>query len=177
MLRNSVAAMTKNLREYIDLVESEQDHPDGTYAEVAPTPKSLRAIESVITKLGIKEPTPSSEIHCTITYSRKPCPSLADYEPQLPVSARIQGFRVFPMQTGGNCLVLELDSPGIEELHEYARRLGCSHDYPEYTPHVTLTYKWPNKELPDMDVSAIKLAFDRFTVKPLRPNYVPGQDE
>ena len=169
--------MTKNLREYIDLVESEQDHPDGTYAEVTPTPKSLRAIESLIAKLSIKEPTPSNEIHCTITYSRKPCPALADYKPQLPVSARVHGFRVFPLRSGGNCLVMELESPGITDLHEYARSLGCSHDYPEYTPHVTLTYNWPDESLPDIDISNIKLAFDRFEVKPLRPDYIPGKSE
>lgn len=168
--------MSKNLREYIDLVESEQDHPNGTYAEVTPTPKSLRAIEKLISQLNIKVPTPSNEIHCTVTYSRKPCPGLADYKPQLPVSARVQGFRVFPLRTGGNCLVLELNSPGIVDLHEYARSLGCSHDYPEYTPHVTLTYAWPSDKVPDTDVSGISLAFDRFEVKPLNPDYVPGKE-
>ena len=167
--------MSKNLREYIDLFEQKQDHSHGTYAEVIPTSASLNTIEKLIEKLNIKEPTPSNEIHCTVTYSRKPCPDLADYAPKMPVSARVHGFRVFPMRTGGICLVLELDSPGIVDLHKYARSLGCSHDYPEYTPHVTLTYAWPTKELPNLDVSGITLVFDHFNVKPLDPEYIPGQ--
>ena len=167
--------MSKTLRQYLDLFE--QDHPNGTYAEVIPTPASLKTIEKLITTLNINEPTPSNEVHCTVTYSRKPCPDLANYEPKMPVSARVQGFRMFPMRTGGICLVLELDSQDIVELHKYARSLGCSHDYPEYTPHVTLTYAWPTKELPGLDVSGITLMFDQFKVKPLNPDYIPGQKQ
>lgn len=166
--------MSKKLREYIDLVESEQDHPNGTYAEVVPSNKSLRVIEKIITQLGIKNPTPSNELHCTVTYSRRPCPDLADYEPKLPIGAVIKGFRVFPLQKGGYCLILELTSPQLEELHEYALRIGCSHDYPEYTPHVTLTYDWPDESLPSSNIKDIHLTFDRFNVKPLDPEFIPG---
>jgi hypothetical protein len=172
-----MAKMSKKLQEYIDLVESEQDHPNGTYAEVLPSVKSLRVIEKIINTLKITQPTPSAEIHCTVTYSRKPCPSLADYEPDFPMRATVKGFKIFPLRTGGNCLVLELSSPEIEELHEYARSLGCTHDYPEYTPHVTLTYAWPSDQLPGMDLGNINLIFDHWTVKPLNPDYIPGKEE
>jgi 2'-5' RNA ligase len=91
--------------------------------------------------------------------------------------ATVKGFKIFPLRTGGNCLVLELSSPEIEELHEYARSLGCTHDYPEYTPHVTLTYAWPSDQLPDMDLGNINLIFDHWTVKPLNPDYIPGKEE
>lgn len=168
--------MSKNLRDYIDLVESEQDHPNGTYAEVLPSSKSLRTISKIINTLKIDNPTPTGEIHCTVTYSRKPGPTLSDYEPNFPIRASIKGFKVFPLRSEGNCLVLELISPELDELHEYALSLGCTHDYPEYTPHVTLTYSWPNNHVPDMNVAGIKLIFDHWAVKPLDPLYIPGKE-
>lgn len=169
--------MNKKLQDYIVLVESEQEHPNGTYAEVLPSSKSLRIVEKIIQKLGIKNPTPSNEIHCTVTYSRRPCPGLTDYEPDLPVSAKIRGFEIFPMQSGGRCLVLELDSDDIRELHEYAIDMGCTHDYDEYHPHVTLTYDWHSDKLPEFEFDNTSLTFDRWSVKGLDPEYVPGKNK
>jgi hypothetical protein len=177
MPKNSINQMNKRLQDYMILVEEEQDHANGTYAEVTPSVKSLRIIEKIIHDLKLDNPTPSHEIHCTVTYSRRPCPSLADYEPDLPVKAGVKGFRVFPMQSGKNCLVLELESSDIVELHEYALSLGATHDYDEYTPHVTLTYDWPNEELPQFDLQNVSLTFDRWHTKPLDPEYTPGQDQ
>lgn len=175
MPKSLMEKMTNRLQNYIDLVESEQDHPNGTYAEVLPSSKSLRIIEKIIQKLDIKNPTPSKELHCTVTYSRRPCPGLADYEPDLPVSAKIRGFRIFPIQSGGSCLVLELDSNDIHELHNYAIEMGCTHDYDEYHPHVTLTYDWPNNQTPELDLENVSLIFDRWNVKGLDPEYIPGK--
>lgn len=166
--------MSKLAAQYIDLPD-ESEHPHGTYAEVLPSSKSLRIIEKIIQKLGINKPTPSLEIHCTVTYSIKPCPGLVDYEPDLPVSARIRGFKIFPMQSGGNCLVLELDSDDICELHEYAIAMGCTHGYDEYHPHVTLTYEWSDNQLPNLDLDNHTLTFDRWNVKALDPTYIPGK--
>lgn len=162
--------MSKNLREYIDLIESEQDHPHGTYAQVSPSNKSQRAIEKIIHTLGLKNPTASHDLHCTVTYSKKPCPELADYEPRMPVTGRVVGFKVFPTDDKF-CLVLELDSPQLTELHEYALQLGCSHDYDEYTPHITLTYDWPDQQVPKLDVAGVSLVFDRFAVEALDPDW------
>jgi len=169
--------MAKNLREYIALVEEEQDHPNGTYAELVPSSKSLRVIGKIINQLSISNPTPTQELHCTLVYSRKPSPGLVDFQPDFPVKAQIVGFKIFPTQAGTNCLVLELDSAEIQELHKYARSLGCTHDYPEYTPHVTLTYSWPSDQLPSMDLNGTSLIFDHWHVKPLDPTYIPGKDQ
>lgn len=166
--------MSKLAAQYIDL-PNEAEHPHGTYAEVLPSSKSLRIIEKIIQKLGIENPTPSSEIHCTVTYSRKPCPGLIDYNPDLPVSAKIRGFRIFPLQAGGFCLVLDLDSDDIHELHNYAIDMGCTYDYDEYYPHVTLTYNWSNNQIPKLDLDNQSLTFDRWNVKGLDPNYIPGK--
>jgi len=167
--------MSKRLQDYMSMVEQDTNHAHGTYAELLPSVKSLRVIEKIIHDLQITNPTPSNEIHCTVTYSRQPCPALAEMQPKMPAGASVSGFDVFPLQKGGYCLVLKLASPQIESLHQQAIELGCSHDYPEYHPHVTLTYNWSSDHLPEMTVKGINLTFDRWNVKPLDPTYIPGE--
>jgi len=168
--------MTRRLQEYIDVVESDAAHVNGTYAELVPSVKSLRVIEKIIRDLKIAKPTPSNLIHTTLVYSRTPCPALADLEFPGPVSATVTGFGVFPLQAGGFALVLHLNSPQMSELHQQAIDLGCTHGYPEYNPHVTLTYEWSDDHLPELSVKGINLTFDHWNVKPLDPTFVPGRN-
>lgn len=166
--------MSKLCSQQIEL-PVDQDHLHGTYAELCPSNKSQRILEKIIQQLALDTPTPSAELHCTVTYSRRPCPELGDYRPDIPIGADVLGFRIFSMQNGNRCLVLELHSDDIMDLHKYAMELGCSYDYPDYTPHITLSYNYPYDQVPELDLHDIHLTFDQWNVQPLDPDYVPGE--
>lgn len=52
----------------------------------------------------------------------------------------------------GACAVLAFQSLGMQQRFEQLCELGCSYDYPEYTPHVTLSWQVPD----DLDLESIE---------------------
>lgn len=98
-------------------------------------------------------------LHTTVIYS-KPAyvapeiiePILASYK--LPVKAKIIGaaaFDALPRDDGTvsdvvSTLVLKLESPELMQLHAACKDVGCTHSYPELSPHVSLYYGVPTAE-------------------------------
>jgi hypothetical protein len=94
---------------------------------------------------GIPNMLDKEKLHSTLLYSRKHCPN---YEPAEQVSyiGKPLHFEVWKTQdpngTGKTrCLVLRFDCPELVERHNMLRKEhGATHDYPEYNPHITLSY-------------------------------------
>ena len=81
------------------------------------------------------------ELHCTFLYSDyiKNSNDLLDYSKDLTFT--VKEFDLFDMQSNGKkCLVAKLDCKGAHELFHHAIDLGATYDFPEYTPHITLSY-------------------------------------
>lgn len=96
-----------------------------------------------LTKLnqGVENKTSPAEFHVTVAYSRKPISlsALGNLEP--PVSVKAKHYSIFHTQTGENCLVLEVESPDLTARHrEIIDSYGASYDFPDYKPHITLSY-------------------------------------
>jgi hypothetical protein len=53
---------------------------------------------------------------------------------------------------GENAVVLRFASPDLEWRHKHMVEAGGSHDWPEYAPHVTLSYGAPG----DLDLATLK---------------------
>lgn len=98
---------------------------------------TLDAIEDLQKRLKVPNPVPRDKIHTTIVYSRVNVP----YKPAVGSFeiARSGSLEIFE-NDGVRCLVFVLDSDYLQYRHAYAMALGATYDYPDYKPHITLSY-------------------------------------
>lgn len=103
--------------------------------------------------------TAPDKLHCTITYSRRHVP-IENIEPILAMwdpkqaekckAIRVEAFSnptaTKPGEMPVSALVLVLEAPLLEAMHKATIDMGCSFDYNEYHPHVTLLYGVPVDE-------------------------------
>jgi 2'-5' RNA ligase len=113
----------------------------GIYIEAKPDGMTLQKIWGHLKATGLPV-MPAQNAHVTIIYStRAPSSPIKIKDSQ--ITAKIKGFRIFSQGTPNNpyVLVLELDSPDLRKLHQYyMREYNLKYSYPEYIPHMTITY-------------------------------------
>lgn len=108
---------------------------EGTYVGAHFSKESIHALVELQEEIGVPNPVPPTDFHTTIVYSR----NTIDWTPAvLNVSAGVVGYRVFGDET--RILVLELDCPTLTDRFEEAMDSGATYDFPEYIPHITLSY-------------------------------------
>lgn len=149
----------KSFREYLS--EAEKKEKTGTYASLKLKESSKKRLMKWLNDHKVKNIVDEEDFHCTVVYSRKAIPELADKKVKLPVSATIAGWKIL----GKDCLVLLINSAKIEKLHEDAMEMGATHDYDEYIPHVTVATEY-DKDLPE-EIPPFKLFFDDCVVEEL----------
>lgn len=150
--------MTEN--NILSTLATNADLPAGTYvgANISPFTAEHRELFSVIKGLtGSK--VGADKLHITVIFSKSAVvnpeliePLLAMYK--LPFKARIIGaaaFDAMPAADGSRAndvatLVIKLESPELMELHATCKWLGCTHTYPELSPHVSLFYGVPKAD-------------------------------
>lgn len=134
--------MEKSLIAVLNEVESE-----GTYVCVNFSDVTIEALNALVKDLGIDEATRPDDFHATVVYSRKSIPwKKAD---ELDIEAKITGYTIFDTRDGKKCLVLLIDSPWLHERFERAMSLGATYDFPEYKPHITLSYDYGDADAPE----------------------------
>ncbi|QPI13971.1 RNA ligase [Serratia phage 4S] len=109
----------------------------GLYVCAKFSEQTLDDIEALQTALKVPNPVPRSKIHSTILYSRVNVPYIAasgSFE-----VAESGTLEVWDTQDG-KTLVMKLESDYLTTRHKYGRAIGGTHDFPDYTPHVTLSY-------------------------------------
>jgi hypothetical protein len=131
--------------------------------------EKLRTVSSVLDK-----PTPASEFHITVIYSKKPTSAKGRGKLDKPVPVKLTKYSVFHTQTGKDCLVIEIESPEITARHEEIMKdYGASYDFDKYAPHITLSYDFTGdiKELPKLetlgDLYCVEEKFEPITEKSL----------
>lgn len=145
----------------------------GTYAKVVPCNKTKERIAEIVDLLNIQNPVSVRSLHVTVIYSRKECAEIKDINVCLPITAHGVEFGIFPNQDKSQCLVLKLDSADMHALHQTIRdEYGGTHDYPSYSPHITLSYDYTS-EVPNHTLLEYfkDLRFDRYVVEPLDLNW------
>lgn len=133
-------------------------------------PKRVKGLIQGLAGTAVEKP------HCTITYSRVPVsldlcqPVLDMFDPKQLESCKVTEVRVFnnpsankPGQPPVGALVLILEAPIIEAMHQAMRDLGCSYDYNEFHAHVSLMYGVPLDAASD----AAKRIQDSIAAEPL----------
>ena len=150
-----------------------KNHPNGTYMSAKLSHRSQRQLDSWVSENNIPNAADPAQYHTTIIYSRKGVPDASQYDLQLPIKAKIKEWKIFPTQTGAKCLVAIVDSPEFELHHLNIRnQYGATHDYPDYHPHVTVSYDYGEGPAP-ADVPPFALEFNSREIKPLDPTFVP----
>lgn len=109
----------------------------GTYVSAKFTEDTLDRIEKIQKYLGLLNPVSRADLHTTICFSRVNVPFTAS-NASLEVSNK-NHLEVW-QTNNGPALILCLESPYLVERHKYSRILGASYDYPDYKPHITLSY-------------------------------------
>lgn len=105
---------------------------------------------------GFEATLPASDMHVTVLYSRAsvdPMKMGRDWreDERGQVTVRPGGPRAIE-RLGENAVVLRFASPDLEYRHRDLIEAGGSHDWPEYQPHITLSYAVPE----GVDLDAIK---------------------
>ena len=135
-----------------DLFETEQKQKElpGTYVGVKFDDQTNAAILKYIADNNIPNGVPEAKLHTTVLYSRVPCPDITvDGVLPTPITGTPTGLDVWG--DGKRCLVMTYDCPELVSRHEkYREEHGASHDFPDYQPHVTLSY-----DIGDMDISSL----------------------
>lgn len=93
---------------------------------------------------GFETTLPAADMHVTVLYSKHPVDPMKmgeTWEGNEKGELRIKpgGPRALERFDGG-AVVLQFASWALQSRHEQMVREGASHDYPEYLPHVTLSY-------------------------------------
>lgn len=89
------------------------------------------------------------------------------------MKAKIKEWKIFPTQSGAKALVAIMDSPTLENHHKTIRKeYGATHDYPDYHPHVTISYDFGDGPAPT-EVPDLELEYDDTELKPLDPSFSP----
>lgn len=138
-----------------------EQESSGTYIDVKPDLKSKQSLHDWASEQGIPNLIDPSQYHTTLVYSRKAFdPGYKELD--VSFSGKIIGYDLFKNSKGTPALVLKLESPELVDMHsEYRSNHGATHDYTDYTPHVTLSYDVPEnfklEELPNFKVTYDKL--------------------
>lgn len=142
-----------------------RDEPKGTYAGLSLDEESRLKIGRFIALNNIVNALPISELHSTVIYSDVHCPRLKDTD--ICISASVVGLKLIESDNK-QCLTLKLHSPEQIELHDTLRKQhGANHGFPDYVPHITLTYDFVGKHLPIGVEDIGTVTFNHLQVKEL----------
>ncbi len=151
-------------------------HKDGTYVAFEMSKDSRELLDHFISQvLGPIERVDPKSYHITVIYSRTPVPDADNLPRDMSAEANATGYEVFQTKDGGKCLVLRVESGEARALNKKLGRMGATSDFPDYKPHVTLCYNMSEDiDVADLPVPKFSLTFDKLTVDPLDPEFVPA---
>lgn len=140
-----------------------KDFTEGLYVAAKYSELTLDALEELQRSLRVPNPVPREKFHSTICYSRVVVPykvSSGSFEVASAGHLEVWNHGSSPV------LVLVLDSDYLRCRHMYARALGATHDFDDYTPHITLSYNvGPLSFSGDVQISVV---LDREYKEPLK---------
>lgn len=97
-------------------------------------------------KQGFTSVLDAKDLHCTIMFSKKEVEWSTIEKDR--TSLRVKGGKrtVEPLGNEG-AIVLKFQSDKLKERWQYYLDRGCSFDYDDFTPHVTITYNGTDLDL------------------------------
>jgi len=139
---------------------------------------SRKAMTSTATKLaayarsiGITEPVP--DMHVTVLYSKTPVDwfdMAGEGWDGAEETIREGGPRF--VERFGDAIVLRFNAPGLRWRHDSMIERGASSDYPEFKPHITLGYGYPDLDLAQVEPFLGELKFGPEVFEPIKTDPV-----
>lgn len=117
----------------------------GVFVGVKLSEKSLDEIVDFIEEQKIPNPITRDEIHITLIYSKKEFSRDEWGDSGLSINEMATPLQFAYFGQDKNCLVMLLESQYLfKRNYEITKNYGAISDYPQYTPHITLSYDCPN---------------------------------
>ena len=152
-----------------------EDEESGTFAGVRFSKPTQDRIKQYGIDNNIPNALPREKMHVTLLYSKKPCPNYVPSQEPYPMTATPDHFEIWKsthIEGTPNCLVLKLKSPELISRHkELMKEHDADFGYPEYIPHMTVSYDigdMTSDDLPDFEG---KLDIEREYQEDLRTEY------
>lgn len=148
---------------YFDLFERQTS---GTYVGVRFSEDTVKALAELQEKCQVPNPLDKTEFHTTVVYSR----TEIEWWPEHDLSdckVTPKGWEVFKQRDGKNCLVLLLDSDYLHSRFALAMDRGATYDFPDYQPHITLSYDIGDFSVDNLPVPDIEIEIDHEYDQPL----------
>ena len=112
----------------------------GVYVAVKYKDSAKEQIDNFIKTNNIKNPVRTDSLHSTIIYSTK-YDNIVELGDMMQVPVEIFKFEVWKTQDGKSALVGKLFAPDLIKRHlELMSNHDLTYDYPEYKPHITISY-------------------------------------
>ena len=152
---------------------------NGTYCACRYTIESKKKINHWMSENSIPNPIDVEKLHTTVIYSRVEIPIDRIFDALARIAIKdielgIKGFDKFEISPGSNkyALVALLDAEILERFHLTLRTYGATHDFPEYHPHVTLSYNIPDEfDISSISIPNFKLLAEDIYFEPLNLNW------
>jgi hypothetical protein len=107
-------------------------------------------------------------MHLTLIRTVRPEPYLLKLDnTETHVTAHASGWKML----GASSLVLSLDSPQCMRMHYHLTNAGPQHQFPDYIPHVSVSYKWHAGMPMPTQVPDFELVFDWIEAERVDPNF------
>lgn len=175
MIRNFMSFRER--LEYLDEVKRKykMKHPNGTYVCAQLSPKNKQELSDWVKEHNIPNPADPDQYHTTITYSRKGIPDVENHKFDSEYQATPLEWKIFPTQSGTKCLVLAVKSDSLDHLHHTIQNTyGAQYDFPDYIPHITVSYDYTGS-IPK-DLPKLNLKYNKIKVEPLDEDYTSKVD-
>lgn len=136
----------------------------GTYVSCTYTDETNQNLATWCVENLIPDPLDPAKYHTTIIYSRAPIPKAFEIlKLKEDLEFKAKGFHLFdskedPLRAA---LVIELDAPEIVAAHKRMIAGGGTHDYDDFTPHLTVSYL----ALKSTDLTILPLPTFKFKLK------------
>lgn len=117
----------------------------GTYVAVKFTDETLNKIQEVQDSLRLLNPVKREDLHSTIAYSRVNVPFIPNESGNF-ISSN-QHLEIWNTNDGPALIMVLDDANHLKERHNLANILGATYDFPDYTPHITLSYNLGPQEV------------------------------
>lgn len=115
-----------------------------------------------------------ADMHVTVAFSKEPV-DWSSFEPDdgdliVPATTDAAARSIRALGPNGEAIVLSFASPDLEERWQELCDGGCSWDYPDYKPHVTLTYSGAPLDLRSIRPYMGELRFGPEIFEPINEN-------
>ena len=133
------------------LKESQPENERGVYVAVKYNQSTCDDLLEFIKEYKIPSSLKAEDFHTTLIYSKKwdDITDLNDDMEDSEIVAYPKELHVFETFDKKRALVILLDCPYLEERHKYLmKKYDLTYDYPEYLPHITVSYDIGDMEIP-----------------------------